>query len=44
LVLIGPSASVLVDDKNPEHHTSTIANIIADESVVNDYEREKYYE
>jgi hypothetical protein len=44
LFLIGPSASLLLDDKKPEHHTSTIANIVADENVVNDYEREKYYQ
>ena len=41
---IGPAALELSDEKREEDHTSTIANLVQDENVVNDHETEKYYE
>jgi hypothetical protein len=34
----------LVDDKKPEHQTSTIVDVVSDDTIVNDGETEKYYE
>lgn len=44
MVILGPSGVVVFDDRKQIHTTNTIGNIVQKETVVNEYENEKYYE